>query len=386
MDSKETTILFNNVQPVDIKNSPRLGTIFTYLKREKDNSLVEGNGIYVIHTSGSISHIETDKSPSTFTIIGDEIYYSHYNKSNRYSLIYKKDTSGKEFQIAGGPIRREERERETMFGYYQDSETEVARFAKINTMITTYEGRCVVCENHKGLIRFLNPDGTSEIITGGNQQGKNFMNPTAIVELPKGRGFIVLDNYNIMMMRRGKENTYHIWTLVKLWNGFVPISEAFLPPFTISQKFVYFSDGPSYLDRTTSAIYQLDLLKKKPTTKPFMTNREFENLNIGKMNGFHVDSQGKMLVWTKDGIFRLEDKPMPLLKQIPLKSKYLWNPKICTIVKRGVGVYDYAWAFLLTIQRLSEREKIPETPPEILEVILARSDVWGVPGFNMYLL
>ena len=77
MDSKETTILFNNVQPMDIKNSPRLGTIFTYLKREKDNSLVEGNGIYVIHTSGSISHIETDKSPSTFTIIGDEIYYSH---------------------------------------------------------------------------------------------------------------------------------------------------------------------------------------------------------------------------------------------------------------------------------------------------------------------
>ena len=212
------------------------------------------------------------------------------------------------------------------------------------------------------------------------------MKTTAIVVLPKGRVFLVLNNYNIMMLKRKKVDTYQISTLIKIWDGFVPISEAFHPPFTISQKFAYFSDGPSYLDRTTSTIYQLDLQKKKQTTKPFITNREFENLNIGKMNGFHVDDQGKMLVWTKDGIFRLEDKPMPLLKQIPLKSKYLWNPKICTHVKRGLGVYDYAWAFLLTIQRLSEREKIPETPPEILEVILARSDVWGLPGFNMYLL
>ena len=386
MDSKETTILFNNVQPMDIKNSPRLGTIFTYLKREKDNSLVEGNGIYVIHTSGSISHIETDKSPSTFTIIGDEIYYSHYNKSNRYSLIYKKDTSGKEVQIAGGPIRREERERDTMFGYYQDSDTEVARFTKINTMITTYEGRCVVCESHMGLIRFLNPDGTSEIITGGNPQGRNFLNPTAIEELPKGRGFLVLDTYNIMMMKRKKDDTYQISTLVKLWDGFVPISEAFLPPFTISQKFAYFSDGPPYLDRTTSAIYQLDLQKKKQTTKPFISNKEFENLNIGKMNGFHLDSQGKMLVWTQNGIFRLEDKPMPLLKQIPFKSQYLWNPKICSQVKRSSGIYDYARAFLLSIQRLTEKDKIPETPPEICQLVLARADVWGLPGLTMYAL
>ena len=69
------------------------------------------------------------------------------------------------------------------------------------------------------------------------------------------------------MMKRKKDDTYQISTLVKLWDGFVPISEAFLPPFTISQKFAYFSDGPPYLDRTTSAIYQLDLQKKKQTKR-----------------------------------------------------------------------------------------------------------------------
>ena len=108
----------------------------------------------------------------------------------------------------------------------------------------------------------------------------------------------------------------------------------------------------------------------------------FRKLGIGHfITGFHIDSNGSMLMWNGKGVFRLNLNFHPADFAYKPENSYLWNPKIVKIKRTSQKDYQYAKTFMLCINKLSnENEEMPEVPPEMLHIILSHTHIWEFPN------
>ena len=345
---------FKKLTPEKTITKPRvvreltIGTVISYnIPYGKGGSGIVSNNLIVIRKNGTVGIIKLDFPASYFTEMSDtSLYYSCWNTQGGTSQIRSKNSLGAEQPIIN---------------------------LKNNCLGlgTTNEGICVVLEKtylDVGVLSYINENKNKTIIKS------NFISPSGMNILPNGE-IIVSDKWGIYLINKDNTSTKIIQNNSSMFAGY------FNNLCVIKDRFLFnsFCLNPNAKNKNRFRVYNY---KTKTEEKTAMEYDNFGDLGFGNyIWGFHIDSNGSILIWNGKGVFRLNLNFHPAEFAYKPENSYLWNPKIVKIKHTSQKDYQYAKTFMLCINKLSnENEEIPEVPPEMLHIILSHTHIWEFPN------
>jgi len=341
-----------------IKFTP-LGII---VSKSKLKTFKKTKNLLILRNDESIGEILTEQYPICFTVIGNSIYYGCWNIDKKCYQVRRISSKGIESIIT-------------------DSNTKVC-LSYILEMNTTKDNVCVVLAKesmyHKECLLYLNPDGSTDIITDCLNDPKEFI-------VTEDNTFLLIDQDGIQeinsdgtCLRRivSINNPFfrpNLYNLVCTHKSFLVVNE---------RKIIKYK-------REKMSFYCTNSKMSSKSGEKIFGEQNFIDLNIGPfIKNFYLTKNGRLTILTNNAFYRIGDScQFPNPEIIYDNSNELWNPKLIRLIKLSKQSYLYARIFMLCMNRIYERdESIPDVPIELFHLMLSHSDTWRFPGKKLNLL